>query len=91
VIAVTCRTGERFSVDPDHIERVEHHGDTVLHLLDGTRHVVDADFDELLCSISAHRARALVACARLVDGYAALPHVARLARRHGSGTESFLP
>ena len=40
MIAVTCRNGEHFSVDPVAIERVEAEPDTVLHLVDGTKYVV---------------------------------------------------
>ncbi|MDP5182311.1 flagellar FlbD family protein [Blastococcus sp. BMG 814] len=85
MIAVTCRNGEHFSVDPDHIERIEHHGDTVVHLVDGTHYVVETGFEDVLRSIAAHRAGALVARSRLTNGYAATPTAARLARRHGSG------
>ena len=41
MIAVTCRNGEHFSVDPLHIERIETSPDTVIHLVDGTKYVVD--------------------------------------------------
>ena len=83
MIAVTCRNGEHFSVDPDHIERIEHHGDTVLHLVDGTHYVVETGFDDVLRSISAARAGALAARSRLLNGHAAKPTTARRARRHG--------
>ncbi|MCF6508670.1 hypothetical protein E9549_14830 [Blastococcus sp. MG754426] len=88
VIAVSCRNGEHFAVDPDLIERVERDPDTVVHLVDGTHYVVETAFEEVLHSIAAHRAGALVARARLTDGYAATPTAARLARlaqRHGTG------
>jgi uncharacterized protein YlzI (FlbEa/FlbD family) len=88
VIAVTCQNGELFSVDPDSIERIEHHGDTLVVLTDGTHYVVQADVEDLLRSISTHRARVLVRRARLVGGYAAAPAAARLARRHGVVTTS---
>ena len=84
MIAVTCRNGEHFSVDPDHIERIEHHGDTVLHLVDGTHYVVAAEVEEVLRSIIVHRAAKLAARARLVNGYAATPTATRLARRPGA-------
>ncbi|WP_236827344.1 MULTISPECIES: flagellar FlbD family protein [unclassified Blastococcus] len=88
MIAVSCRNGEHFAVDPDLIERVERDPDTVVHLVDGTHYVVETAFEEVLHSIAAHRAGALVARARLTDGYAATPTAARLARlaqRHGTG------
>ncbi|RZU30554.1 flagellar FlbD family protein [Blastococcus saxobsidens] len=88
MIAVTCRNGEHFSVDPDHIERIEHHGDTVLHLVDGTHYVVETPFDDVLRSITMDRAGALAARSRLRNGYAAAPTAARTARRHGVVTAS---
>ena len=51
MIAVTCRNGEHFSVDPDAIERVETDPDTVIHLVDGTKYVVAETFDQLLRTI----------------------------------------
>jgi uncharacterized protein YlzI (FlbEa/FlbD family) len=70
VIAVTCRNGEHFSVDPLHIERVETDPDTVIHLVDGTKYVVDQSFDDLLRTISDHRALTLVARQQLYGGVA---------------------
>jgi uncharacterized protein YlzI (FlbEa/FlbD family) len=70
VIAVTCRNGEHFSVDPLHIERVETDPDTIIHLVDGTKYVVDQTFDDLLLTISDHRATMLVAQKQLAGGIA---------------------
>jgi flagellar protein FlbD len=78
VIAVTCRNGEHFSVDPLHIERVETDPDTVIHLVDGTKYVVDQSFDDLLRAISDHRALTVVARQRLYGG------VAQIAERRPS-------
>lgn len=91
MIAVTCLNGEHFSVDPDHIERIERHGDTVVHLVDGTHYVVASDFDDVLRSIAVHRAGALAARATLVNGYAAMPTAARLARRAAALTHAVPP
>jgi uncharacterized protein YlzI (FlbEa/FlbD family) len=77
VIAVTCRNGEHFSVDPLTIERVETDPDTVVHLVDGTKYVVVQTFDELLRTISDHRASVLVVQKRLSGGTAEIAdHVA---------------
>jgi uncharacterized protein YlzI (FlbEa/FlbD family) len=81
VIAVTCRNGEHFSIDPDAIERVETAHDTVVHMVDGSKYVIDQPFDELLRAVRDHRAAAWVARVRLVDGCAATPTAARHARR----------
>jgi flagellar protein FlbD len=80
VIPVTCRNGEHFSVDPDSIERIETVPDTTLVLIDGSRYVVDAAFDDLLRTVRDHRATALVLREHLVDGYAATPHAIRMSR-----------
>ena len=48
MIGVTCRNGERRSVDPASIERVETDPDTVVYLIDGTKYVVGETFDDLL-------------------------------------------
>jgi uncharacterized protein YlzI (FlbEa/FlbD family) len=80
VIAVTCRNGEHFSVDPLHIERVETDPDTIIYLADGTKYVVDQTFDELLRTISDHRATVLVAQKQLAGGIAEIAeHAARAA------------
>ena len=85
MIAVTCRNGEHFSVDPLHIERVETDPDTVIHLVDGTKYVVAVTFDELLRSISDHRATTLVARQQLAGGVAEIaerrPTTMRIERR----------
>jgi uncharacterized protein YlzI (FlbEa/FlbD family) len=70
MIAVTCRNGEHFSIDPVHIERVETDPDTVIHLVDGTKYVVSETFDGLLRTIQDHRASVLVVQKRLSGGTA---------------------
>ncbi|MGZ4670080.1 MAG: flagellar FlbD family protein [Blastococcus sp.] len=70
MIAVTCRNGEHFSLDPGAIERVETDPDTVVHLVDGTKYVVAVTFDELLLSIREYAAGTLVARQRLAGGVA---------------------
>jgi flagellar protein FlbD len=92
VIAVTCRNGEHFSIDPDAIERVETANDTVVHMVDGSKYVIDQPFAELLRAVRDHRAAAWVARIRLVDGYAATPVAARHARRaRGESPFAILP
>ena len=70
MIAVTCRNGEQFSIDPGHIERVETSSDTTIHLVDGRKYVVSAPFDDLLRAIRDHRAALLVAQQRIYGGIA---------------------
>ena len=65
MIAVTCRNGEHFRLDPDHIERVEHDGDTVLILEDGTKFVIGQTIDDLVRIVRDHRAAQVSARRRL--------------------------
>jgi uncharacterized protein YlzI (FlbEa/FlbD family) len=81
VIAVTCRNGEHFSVDPMSIERVETDPDVVVHLVDGTKYVIGETFDQLMRSIRDHRATMVVARKRLGGGVAEYAENAKLARR----------
>lgn len=56
MIRVTRLNGEQFALNPDLIERVEAHPDTVVHLVDGTRYVVKESVDEVLLEIREYRA-----------------------------------
>ena len=81
MIAVTCRNGEHFSVEPTTIERVETDPDTLIHLVDGTKFVVSDGFDDLLRAIADHRATVVVARKRLAGGVAELADHARQVNR----------
>ena len=59
VIRVTRLNGERFALNPDLIERVEGHPDTVAFLVDGTKYVVKESVDEVLQEIREYRASIL--------------------------------
>jgi flagellar protein FlbD len=56
VIRVTRLNGELFALNPDLIERVEGHPDTVAFLVDGTKYVVKESVDEVLQEIREYRA-----------------------------------
>jgi flagellar protein FlbD len=56
VIRVTRLNGERFALNPDLIERVEGHPDTVAFLVDGTKYVITETVDEVLKEIREYRA-----------------------------------
>ena len=90
MIPVTCRNGEHFSIDPDAIERVETRNDTVVHMVDGAKYVVDTSLDELLVAVRDHRAAGFVARHRLVDGYAATQAATRHMRRARGGDSAML-
>ena len=59
MIRVTRLNGERFALNPDLIERVEGHPDTVAFLVDGTKYVVKESVDEVLQEIREFRASIL--------------------------------
>lgn len=56
MIRVTRLNGEQFALNPDLIERVEAHPDTVAFLVDGTKYVVKESVDEVLLAIREYRA-----------------------------------
>ncbi|WP_029430793.1 flagellar FlbD family protein [Blastococcus sp. URHD0036] len=59
MIRVTRLNGEQFALNPDLIERVEGHPDTVVFLVDGTRYIVREDVDQVLTEIREYRASIL--------------------------------
>jgi flagellar protein FlbD len=59
VIRVTRLNGEQFALNPDLIERVEGHPDTVVFLVDGTKYVVRENVAEVLTEIREYRASIL--------------------------------
>ena len=84
MIAVTCRNGEHYSVDPDDIERVETVPDTVVHLVDGAKYVLTGSLEDLMLAIREYRAEIVVHQHRLAGGVAeiaAQPAQLRIERR----------
>ena len=59
MIRVTRLNGEQFALNPDLIERVEGHPDTVVFLVDGTKYVVRESVEEVLQEIREYRAAIL--------------------------------
>jgi flagellar protein FlbD len=59
VIRVTRLNGEGFALNPDLIERVEAHPDTVAFLVDGTKYVVRESVEDVLAEIREYRASIL--------------------------------
>ncbi|MBN1091864.1 flagellar FlbD family protein [Blastococcus sp. TML/M2B] len=72
MIAVTCRNGEHFTIDPREIERVETLPDTVLHMVGGRTYVLGTGLDELLRAVRDSHAELLVVQKRLSGGTAVL-------------------
>ncbi|MGH9134078.1 MAG: flagellar FlbD family protein [Ilumatobacteraceae bacterium] len=61
------RQSDPFYVNPDHIERIEHHHDVHVHLFNGTEFVVNETPDHIVASIREYRAR-ILAAADLLGG-----------------------
>ena len=62
------RHGETFYLNPDIVERVDTHVDTVVRLTDGTEYVVVEPGDEIVRKIVEFRARILVIASMLQAG-----------------------
>jgi len=56
VIRVTRLNGDQFALNPDLIEKVEGHPDTVAFLVDGTKYLLRESVDEVLQEIREYRA-----------------------------------
>jgi flagellar protein FlbD len=92
VIRVTRLNGEQFALNPDLIERVEAHPDTVAFLVDGTKYVVKETVDEVLQEIREYRAGILATSYEMDRGeYRSAPdgHAARDAHDSGSSVVPF--
>ena len=76
MIRVTRLNGEQFALNPDLIERVEAHPDTVAFLVDGTKYVVRESVDEVLQEIREYRASILATSYEMDRGEYAAPAVA---------------
>ena len=61
------RQTDPFYVNPDHIERIEHHHDVLVHLFNGTEFVVNESPGEIIASIREHRALILAAAELIGD------------------------
>lgn len=59
MIRVSRLNGDQFALNPDLIERVEAHPDTVIFLTDGTRYVVTETVDDVVRDIREYRAEIL--------------------------------
>ncbi len=72
MIALTCRNGEQFSIDPDAVERVETGTDTVVHMVDGAKYVIALELDDLVTALREHRAAVVVHRHRLAGSAGAM-------------------
>jgi flagellar protein FlbD len=88
VIRVTRLNGEQFALNPDLIERVEAHPDTVAFLVDGTKYVVKESVDEVLREIREYRAGILATSYQMDRGEYHAPVESEAGAR---GTSSVVP
>ena len=65
MIGLTRTNGDPCRLDPDHVQRVEHHHDTVVFLSDGAKYAVAESVDEVVATVREARASALAAVYRL--------------------------
>jgi flagellar protein FlbD len=69
MIRLTRLDGSQFVVNADLVETIEHHGDTVVTLVSGTRFVVREDVETIVDGVARFRAGVL----QLVEAHAAPP------------------
>ena len=61
------RQADPLYINPDHIERLDRHHETVVHLLNGTEYVVVESPEEILEQVTMLRARVIAEAARMVS------------------------
>jgi flagellar protein FlbD len=54
-------------INPDHIERLDRHHETIVHLLNGTEYVVVESPEEIMEQVTMLRARVIATAARMVS------------------------
>lgn len=85
MIRLTRLNGEAFALNPDLIERVEAHPDTVISLTDDVRFLVRESVDEILHAIRDYRAEVLATAYAMDRGsYRSDAGTARAAADDGS-------
>lgn len=72
MITLTRLSGQRFALNPDLMERIEATPDTVISLVDGTKHVVTEGVDEVVALVRHYRA-SVVALAQHLEPTAHSP------------------
>ena len=68
MIGLTRTNGDRCVLDPDLVERVEGHPDTVVFLTDGAKYAVVESVDEVVRAVRDHRAAVVATAYRLAAG-----------------------
>jgi len=68
MIGLTRTDGEHCRLNPDHVQRVEGHPSTVVHLTDGAKYAVLESVDDVVCAVRDHHAAVLSTAYRLISG-----------------------
>ena len=66
MIGLTRTDGEHCRLNPDHVQRVEGHPSTVVHLTDGAKYAVLETVDEVVRAVRDHHAAVLSTVYRLI-------------------------
>lgn len=66
MITLTRLSGQRFALNPDLMERIEATPDTIISLVDGTKHVVTEGVEEVVKRVRHYRA-SVVALAQQIE------------------------
>lgn len=68
MITMTRLSGQRFALNPDLMERIEATPDTVITLVDGSRHIVAESVEEIVDLVRHFRASVVAIAQRLEVG-----------------------
>lgn len=78
-------------INPDHIERLDRHHETIVHLLNGTEYVVIESPEEILDQVTMLRARVIAMAAKMVTEQNAAAQIATLGDVHTAAVSPGLP
>ena len=67
------RQADPLYINPDHIERLDRHHETVVHLLNGVEYVVVESPEEIMEQVTLLRARVIATAARMVSEQQGVP------------------
>ena len=78
-------------INPDHIERLDRHHETIVHLLNGTEYVVIESPEEILDQVTMLRARVIAMAAKMVTEQSAVSQVSAIGDVHVVAATPGLP
>ena len=78
-------------INPDHIERLDRHHETVVHLLNGTEYIVIESPEEILEQVTRLRASVIAMAARKVTDHNASSELGALTEVQAAAASPRLP